>query len=54
MPATSREQQQLFCIALSIKRGETPPDYSDQAAELAETMDEETLSEYCEGEVAPE
>ena len=52
MPATSEAQRKLFCIALSIKRGETPATYSEQAAKMAEQNDEETLREYCEKPVA--
>ena len=48
MPATSEAQRKLFCIALSIKKGETPKNYSAQAAKLAEGNSEETLSHYCE------
>lgn len=51
MPATSEAQRKLFCIALSIKRGETPASYSKQAAKLAEENSEETLKEYCEAPV---
>jgi hypothetical protein len=51
MPATSKAQRTLFCIALSIKRGETPKSYSKQAAKLAEENSEETLKDYCEAPV---
>ncbi len=51
MPATSESQRKLFCIALSIKKGETPKDYSAQAAKLAEGNSEETLKDYCEESV---
>jgi len=51
MPATSENQRQLFCIALSIKRGETPESYSAKAAKMAETMSEEELREYCESPI---
>jgi len=37
----------LACVALSIKRGETPKSYSKQAAELAEKNSEEDLSKWC-------
>ena len=47
MPATSEKQRTLFCIALSIQRGETPKSYSAQAAKMAETMSEEKLKHYC-------
>ncbi len=51
MPATTERQRRLFCIALSIKRGETPATYSAEAAKLAETMSEEELETYCKSEV---
>lgn len=47
MPAETEAQRKLFCIALSIKRGEQPASYSKQGAEMAETMSEEKLKEYC-------
>lgn len=48
MPATSEEQQQLFGIALSIKRGKISPSYSPEAAKLAKSMSEEELEEMAE------
>ena len=54
MPATSEAQRRLFCVALSIKRGETPKSYSKQAAKLAEENDEATLKEYCGSKVEKE
>ena len=48
MPAYSEAQRRLFCIALSIKRGETPASYSKTAAKLAKENSEETLKDYCE------
>lgn len=51
MPATSEDQRTLFCIALSIKRGETAKSYSKEAARLAEQNSEETLKDYCESPV---
>ena len=47
MPAESEKQRRLFCLALSIKRGLTPKSASKQAAEMAESMSEETLKDYC-------
>ncbi len=38
MPATSKKQKTLMCIALSMKRGKTPKSYSKQAAKMAETF----------------
>lgn len=51
MPATSEAQRTLFCIALAIKRGETPKSYSKEAARLAEENSEETLRDYCKAPV---
>lgn len=51
MPAKSKRQKKLMCIALSIKRGETPRGYSEQAAKLADSMSEQSLTEYCESPV---
>lgn len=48
MPATSKAQKTLFCIALAIKRGETPRSYSAEAAKMADSMTEEQLKDYCE------
>lgn len=47
MPAVSKDQKTLACIALSIKQGKTPSSYSAQAAEMAESMSEEDLATYC-------
>jgi len=43
----STAQQKLACVALSIKRGETEASYSKQAADMAKSMSEEKLSEWC-------
>lgn len=51
MPAKTEAQRKLFCIALSIKRGETPKTYSKQAAEIAAGNTEEKLVEYCGSKV---
>jgi len=48
MPATSESQRKLFCIALSIKQGETKASYSAEAAKIAEENSIETLKHYCE------
>jgi len=50
-PAVSRQQQKLFCIALSIKRGQTKASYSKEAARLAKENDEQTLVDYCKAPV---
>ena len=47
MPAESKAQKTLFCIAKAIKEGKTPASYSKQAAKMAETMSLEKLNEYC-------
>jgi hypothetical protein len=47
MPATSKNQRTLFCIALSMKKGETPKSYSAQAAKMADSMTEAQLTDYC-------
>ena len=51
MPATSEAQRRLFCLALSIKKGDTPASKSAQAAKLASQMSEAELREFCESEV---
>jgi len=48
MPKTAK-QRTLACIALSIKKGETPRSYSAQAAQMADSMSEEKLKEWCSG-----
>lgn len=52
MPAESEDQKTLACIALSMKRGETPKTYSESAAEMADSMSEEQLVDYCESPIA--
>ena len=42
MPYT-REQLKLFGIALAMKRGETPYEYSKEAAKIARTTSEAEL-----------
>ena len=46
-PSSSRQQQKLMCIALSIKLGKTPKSYSAEAAKMAETMSLAELKTYC-------
>jgi len=53
MPVTEN-QQTLACIALKIKRGETPRSYSTGAAEMADSMSEEKLEEWCKGPIKKE
>jgi hypothetical protein len=43
MPARSENQRKLAGIALSEKRGETPKNYSSEAARMAKSMSEEEL-----------
>jgi len=51
MPATSESQRRLFCLALSIKKGDTPASKSPEAARMARQMSEQQLADYCKGEV---
>lgn len=50
----NENQKTLACIALAIKRGETPRSYSEEAAKMADSMSEEKLSEWCKGPVKKE
>lgn len=47
-PKTPKERT-LYCIAMSIKKGDTPASYSKKAAELAQKHEGEKLEEYCYG-----
>lgn len=47
MPAESKKQKTLFCIAVSIKEGKTPASYSKKAAEIAANNSLETLKDFC-------
>ncbi len=51
MPVTSTAQKKIMCIALSIKRNETPASYSKEAAKLAQSMSEEQLADYCNSKI---
>ena len=51
---TSENQRTLACIALAMKRGETPRSYSTEAAKMADSMSEEKLSEWCKGPIEKE
>jgi hypothetical protein len=51
MPATSKKQRTLMCIALAIKEGKTPKSYSKEAARLAGSMSVEQLRDYCKSPV---
>jgi len=46
MPARSEAQRRLAAIALSIKRGETPRSYSQEAAHMADSMTEAQLEKF--------
>ena len=45
----SENQRTLACIALAMKRGETPRSYSAEAAKMADSMSEEKLRDWCKG-----
>jgi len=45
-PSSSERQRRLAGIALAMKRGETPMDYSPEAAEMARSMSEKSLEEF--------
>lgn len=50
-PATSERQRRLMCIALGIKRGDTPASFSKEAARIAASTSEATLKDFCESKV---
>ena len=50
----SANQRTLACIALSIKRGKTKASYSKQASDMASSMSESKLNEWCGGEIKKE
>ena len=45
-PAVNERQRRLAGIALAIARGETPKDYSPEAAEMARSMSQKELEKY--------
>jgi len=47
MPATSERQRRLMCMGLAMKRGDMPRSKSAQAAQLADQMSEQQLSDFC-------
>ncbi len=51
MPSTSRKQQALMCIALSIKQGKARNSYSREAARISRQMSEEQLKEFCKSPI---
>jgi dephospho-CoA kinase len=49
MPATSQQQQKLFGLALSVKRGETPrSEVSDDVLNIVDTMSEKDIKDFAE------
>jgi len=50
----NENQRKLACIALSMKRGKTERSYSDEAAQMADSMSEEKLKEWCSGPIEKE
>lgn len=47
MPATSQQQQKLFGLALSVKRGETPrSEASDEVLKIVDTMSEKDIEDF--------
>ena len=47
MPSSSRQQQKLMCLALSIKLGKVKASKSPQAAKMARQMSVKQLSDFC-------
>jgi len=49
MPSTSQNQQQLFGLALSVKRGEKPrSEVSDSVLKIVDTMSEKKIKDFAE------
>jgi hypothetical protein len=49
MPATSQQQQKLFGLALSVKRGDTPrSEVSDEVLQIVDTMSEKKIKDFAE------
>ena len=47
MPSTSKQQQKLFGLALSVKRGETPrSEASDEVLNIVDTMSEKQIEDF--------
>lgn len=47
MPAVSQQQQQLFGLALSVKRGDTPrSEVSDEVLKIVDRMSEKDIEKY--------
>jgi len=51
VPSVNEKQKTLMCIALSIKKGETPESYSKEAARISQQMSVEQLEDYCKSKV---
>jgi len=51
MPAESEEQKTTACMALAMKRGDLKKTPGTPAAEMAESMTEEQLVDYCGSKV---
>jgi len=47
MPAVSKNQRSLACIALSMKQGKTAHSYSKQAHKMMMSMSEEEMEKMC-------
>ena len=49
MPSTSQQQQKLFGLALSVKRGDTPrSEVSDDVLNIVDTMSEKDIKDFAE------
>jgi hypothetical protein len=47
MPAISKQQQRLFGLALSVKKGDTPhSDVSDEVLKIVDTVSEKDIKKY--------
>jgi len=47
MPALSKQQQKLFGLALSVKRGDTPrSEVSDEIKDIVDRMSEKDIEKY--------
>lgn len=50
MPAETKNQRTLACIALSMKEGKTPHSYSKEGHKMMMSMSMEQLKDMCEME----
>jgi hypothetical protein len=49
MPAQSQQQQKLFGLALSVKRGETPrSEASEEVLNIVDSMSEKQIKDFAE------